>query len=199
MLASSGGSDAHMGDGSKSHEDQIRDKLLPHIQNAYALENQLVETLEHHANEAADMPQMRSMILQHLEETKQHRARIEQRLNAYGEKPSAVKDLGSSLMGNMMGAMSGMRADQLARIARDEYVSEHMEIAAYTLLITTAQAFGDMETVEAAQLNLQDEVAMQQRLLENMPQVCLFNLQQEGYNVQPMMQQDTASSWNATA
>ena len=179
-------SNANTGDGAgqaDGMDEQIRTKLLPHIQNAYALENQVAEALERHRDEAAGIPEMQAKIQEHFEVTKQHRERIVQRLQAYGETPSVIKDLGSSLMGNMMGAMAGMRPDTMSRMARDEYVSEHLEIAAYTLLITTAQALGDMETVRIAEQNLQDEIEMQQWLLSHMPQVCLYDLQQEGYTV----------------
>src|SRR4051794_40083993 len=178
-----------MADGNSNRDKQIRDKLLPHIQNAYAMENQLVEALEKHAKETADFPDIQAMIQQHLEQTKQHRDRMEQRINFYGYKPSAMKDLGSSLMGNMMGAMAGARPDQLARIARDEYISEHLEIAAYTLLITTARVFGDEETVRAAEMNRNDEINMQAWLLQHMPDACIRSLQQEGYQISSDAQQ----------
>jgi ferritin-like metal-binding protein YciE len=182
MLASSGGQSVGA-DGSAQMEDQIRSKLLPHIQNAYALENQLAETLEKHANETADYPDVQAKIQQHLEVTRRHRDIIEERLRAYGESPSTIKDVGSSLMGNMMGMMAGMRPDTVARIARDEYVSEHMEIAGYTLLATTARALGDEETARMAETNMQDEIEMQQWLLQNMPDVCVRSLADEGINV----------------
>src|SRR4051812_27830007 len=101
----------HMATNANGQDDQLKGKLIPHIQNAYAMENQLVETLERHAEQSAEFPDVQSMIQNHLEQTKQHRDRMEQRLNAYGEKPSTVKDFGSSMMGNMMGAMAGARPD----------------------------------------------------------------------------------------
>jgi ferritin-like metal-binding protein YciE len=181
MLASSGGqSNSNAG---QSRDEQISSKLIPHIQNAHALENQIVQSLEGHVKELSDLPDVQQQVRMHLEQTKQHRDRMEQCLNAYGESPSAIKEVGSSLMGSMMAAMGGMRADTISRIARDEYVTEHLEIAAYTLLITTARAFGDEETAQAAEMNLRDEIQMQEWLLSNMPDVCLRDLQQQGYDV----------------
>ena len=177
------------GDGEQRH------KLVSYIQDAHALENQIVQVLEQHAAQAADFPQIQAQIQRHLEETRQHRDRMAQRLEAYGESPSAIKAAGSTLMGNMMGAVSGLRPESLARNARDEYVTEHLEIAAYILLITSARAFGDEETVRAAELNLRDEIAMQQWLAQNLPMVCLLNLEQEGVpisaDVRQLVQQPT--------
>jgi ferritin-like metal-binding protein YciE len=192
MLASSGGDSVIQNDKGNSdgmsQDDQIKSKLLPHIQNAYALENQIVKTLEGHVKETADYPDVQQIVQQHLEQTKQHRDRMEQCLKTYGDNPSAIKGLGSNLMGNMMGAMAGMRPDTISRIARDEYVTEHLEIAAYTLLITTAQAFGDQATIQAATMNLRDEIAMQQWLLQHMPEVCMRELANEGIDVSGISQ-----------
>ena len=121
----------------------IMQKLVPFIQDAYALENQIVSTLEAHAEEARAFPAVQAKILEHLEQTRQHRERMAGRLEAYGQHPSAVKDALSGVLGNMLGAVSALRPDTLARNARDEYVTEHLEIAGYTLLITTARALGD--------------------------------------------------------
>ena len=52
----------------------------------YALENQLVETLEKHADQAEKFPNVQAKIREHLEQTKQHRTWMEQRLRAYGDR-----------------------------------------------------------------------------------------------------------------
>jgi uncharacterized protein DUF892 len=79
-----------------------------------------------------------------------------------------------------MGAMSGGRADTLAKNARDEYVTEHMEIAAYQMLITTAAAAGDQQTVQACQMNLRDEIHMAKLLEQHMPHVVTLGYQDDG-------------------
>jgi hypothetical protein len=71
----------------------------------------------------------------------------------------------------------------LAKNARDEYTSEHLEIASYVELITLAQTVGDIDTVRTAQLNLRDEVEMQQWLIQHMSEATLKGLQQEGIQV----------------
>jgi ferritin-like metal-binding protein YciE len=119
-------------------------------------------------------------IQRHLDETKQHRQRMEQCLNAYGKKPSAIKGAGTSVLGGLMGAMSGGRTDTLAKNARDEYVTEHMEIAAYEMLITTATAAGDQQTVQACEANLRDEIRMAKLLEQHMPRVVLLDYQDDG-------------------
>jgi ferritin-like metal-binding protein YciE len=162
---------------------QANEKLIAYIQDAYAMENQIVQVLEQQVAQTEQVPDIQARIEQHLEETRLHRDRMAARLQAYNQDPSAIKGLGSALMGNMMGLMQGMRPDSLARTARDDYVTEHLEIAAYILLITSARAFGDEETARAGELNLRDEIAMQNWLAQNLPDVCLRALEQEGVAV----------------
>jgi hypothetical protein len=55
-----------------------------------------------------------------------------------------------------------------------------MEIAAYELLIATAQAFGDNETIQAAQANLRDEVRMANWLEQHLPETVVYSFQEDG-------------------
>jgi hypothetical protein len=89
----------------------------------------------------------------------------------------------------LIGAVSGGRTEPLAKNAHDEYVAEHMEIAAYQMLITTATAAGDQQTVQACQLNLRDEVRMAKLLEQHLPRVALLAFQDDGI-------QDTTGSWS---
>jgi ferritin-like metal-binding protein YciE len=173
----------NMPDNQTNTKQNIQDKLLPYIQDAYAMENQIAETLEKQIDQTKDFPNVQAKIRQHFEQTKQHRARMENCLKAYGKDPSTIKDLGSSLMGNVAGAMAGIRPDKLSRIARDDYVTEHLEIAAYTLLITTARIFNDQQTIQAAEANMRDEVEMQRWLIEHMPEACILTFQKEGLTI----------------
>ncbi len=162
------------------HDQKLQDKLVSYIQDAYAMENQIVQTLEQHAKQAADHPDIQAKINEHLEQTKQHRARMEQCLQTYGQTPSTMKGALTNMMGNAVGMVSGVRPDVLAMNARDEYVTEHMEIAAYAMLMATAKAFGDDTTLRAAEQNMRDEVAMQQWLAQRAGEVALMSLQQDG-------------------
>ncbi len=163
--------------------DDSRRLLVKCLEDVYALEAHLVQVLSDHAKDAQDEPQIRQKIEQHLRETELHRDRIEQRLNALGGSKPGFKAAVSNIMGQVIGGVSGARANVLAKNARDEYASEHMEIASYVELITLAQAVGDQDTVRTAQLNLRDEVAMQQWLIQQLPETTLKGLQREGVQV----------------
>ena len=55
----------------------------------------------------------------------------------------------------------------MGKNARDGYVSEHMEIAAYQLLERLAEKAGDTETAEVAHQNCADDEAMAQKIDSN--------------------------------
>jgi ferritin-like metal-binding protein YciE len=165
------------------HDAKLQDKLIKYIEDAYAMENQLVEALEKQVNLTSEFPTIQARIRQHLAETEQHRQRMESRLAAYNKKPSAIKGALSAFMGTTQGFMSGTRADPLAMTARDDYMIEHLEIGSYTLLITIARAFGDEETVRACELNLRDEVEMQAWLAQHLPEAALLSLEKDGITI----------------
>ncbi len=160
-----------------------RDLVIKQLEDVYALESQLVQVLNGHAKDAQDEPMIQQKIQQHLQETELHRDRIGQRLSALGEGTPGLKTTISNVMGQVLGGMGGSRTNALAKNARDEYASEHLEIASYIELITLAQVAGDLDTVRTAQLNLRDEIAMQQWLIQHMPEATLKGLQKEGVQV----------------
>lgn len=160
--------------------EQLRDKLVSYIQDMYALEDELVQVLTQHAQEAADFPAVQQHIQQHLEETQQHRQRMKDALATYGKTPNGVKSALGNIMGKLQGAFSGAKADKLAMNSRDEYVAENFEIASYAMLIATAQAYGDTQTVQASMTNLQDEVKTAKWLEAHTAEVALTSLVQDG-------------------
>jgi ferritin-like metal-binding protein YciE len=166
-----------------NNDTDTRKLLVKSLEDVYALESHLVQVLGEHAKDAQDEPVIRQKIEQHLRETELHRDRIEQRLNALGAGKPGFKTAVSNVMGQVLGGTGGSRTNALARNARDAYASEHLEIASYIELITLAQSLGDVETVRTAQLNLRDEVAMQQWLVQHLPEVTLRGLQREGVQV----------------
>ncbi|HZC05635.1 MAG TPA: DUF892 family protein [Ktedonobacterales bacterium] len=160
--------------------DNLRDKLITYLQDAHAMEHQIVQVLEGQVKDTEKYPQIQARIQQHLDETHMHEQRMADRLASFNESPSTTKSVGTSLMGNLIGAAAGGRTDALSKAARDDYMTEHMEIAAYELLIATAQAFGDTETIQAAQANLRDEVRMADWLEQHLPETVIYSFQEDG-------------------
>jgi len=144
------------------------------------MERHIVEVLEKQVKEAQAFLNIQTRIQQHLDATRRHEARMEERLSACGQKPSGLKSALSNLMGNLMGSIGGMLPDALAMTARNDYAVEHFEIAAYGLLIAVAQTFGDQQTVQACMDNLRDEIEMANWLETHIVQAGILALQQSG-------------------
>lgn len=158
------------------------------------MKHQIEEQLEHQVKETQRYPDIQMRIQEHLDATKQHRERMAQCLDSYERKPSAVKGAMCGMMGNLFGALSAARTDSPAKTARGDYMVEHMEIAAYELLIATAQLCGDSGTVRTGQLNLADEVRMAYWLEQNLPKTAILSLGQGGIAVDQQAMLDASDT-----
>lgn len=159
--------------------DELRNKLIGYIEDAYALEDQIEQVLTNQVALTANHPEIQQKIRQHLAETQLQKKRMAQRLESYGRTPNVVKNVVGNIQGTVVGMAAGLRGDALSRAMRDDYVTEHLEIAAYTLLITTAELVGDMETVKAAKETLKEEIAMQSWLAEHLAGSLLLDFQDQ--------------------
>lgn len=177
--------------------DALRAKLLRDLQAAYAMETQVEQTLGGYADDMREAPFVHERLVEHLVETQRHRERLEQRLDAYGSHPSAIKDALGGLAGHIAAATSGLRPDAVARDAQDVYVAEHAEIAVYAALITTARAYGDGETVRVCEANLRDEVRMARWLEEHLPDALLLAYERDGIIVPGPVAEEAVATWRA--
>ena len=126
----------------------IQEKLVSYLKDTHALEQKSLQTKD---------PRMRALFQHHHEETQEHKRLIRQRIEAHGQTVSKPKDLGGrfTAMAEGVGAMVG--SDTPGRLARDGYVQEHTEVAAYELLCRVAERAGDTETAAVARQILQNE------------------------------------------
>jgi len=111
--------------------------------------------------------EIRSLLQQHQRETEQHIERLEARLEARGEASSTLKDTGAVLGSFFKGLADIARSDKAGKNARDGYVTEALEIAAYELLERLAQRVGDEDTASTARANRADEEAMRDAIASN--------------------------------
>lgn len=149
------------------------------LNDAYSLEQSLIQTLENHASQAKEHPQVQARIQQHIEETRRHGDLVKGCIERLGGSTSTVKSGMSSVMGTVQGMSTGVSSDALVKNALADYSSEHFEIASYTSLINAAQALGDQETARICQDILQDEIAMANWLEQQIPTVTVEMLQQQ--------------------
>jgi ferritin-like metal-binding protein YciE len=140
------------------------------LNDAYGMENALVQVLQNHVKDAQDHPQMHAKIQEHLDKTRQHAELVKGCIERRGGSTSALKTGMSNLMGIMQGMSTGAAEDELVKNGIADYAAENFEIASYQALITAAQDLGDTQTASLCQQILADEQDMANWLAQHLPE-----------------------------
>ncbi len=163
-------------------EGKIEQKLVDYIEDAHAMEQNVLQMLNSMISTTRD-----DEIVQELEhhkvETERHVERLSERLSAHGVEPSTRKQAQSLAGALMKGVTDQVRGDKPGKNARDGFVTEHMEIAAYELLERLALRAGDEQTAQVARENRADEEAMAQKIASNWDKFLELTLAEEGLTV----------------
>ena len=151
-------------------------KVVQYLNEAHAMELAMVQTLTAHV---AITPRSayRKGLEAHLRETRRHAERIERRLEQLGEGHNPLQvgfamaqaTIGQAISTakapvDMIRGASG--AEKLLKNAKDEAVSEQLEIVTYFALERLATAVGDDQTARLAASIRQEEEKMQTLLHE---------------------------------
>jgi ferritin-like metal-binding protein YciE len=129
--------------------DDLEGQLTSYLADAHAIEAQAIQLLEQAPATAGDS-NLAKVFRDHLEETRTQQAIVTARLEAHGGKPSRFKDVLLRLGGVNMGAFFGAQPDTPAKLAGFAFAFEHLEVAAYELLLRVARRAGDEDTVRVA-------------------------------------------------
>jgi ferritin-like metal-binding protein YciE len=142
--------------------DNPRELFLHELGDLLYAENTLVKELPKLAQEASD-EELSGAFEAHREETKQHAANLEQVFELIGEQPKAEQCPG--IDGIKTEHDEFIKEEQPSPEITDLFLTgagaraEHYEIAAYTGLITMAEAMGESDAVALLQENLEQEQA----------------------------------------
>ena len=144
-------------------DERLQGKLVDYVQDAYAME-QNVSTMLTSMISTTDDPEIKGMLEQHKRQTEEHERRLHERLDAMGAGTSTTKAVGGLGAALFKGVGDLARTDKPGKNARDGYVTEHMEIAAYELLERLAKRAGDEKTAKVARKNRADEREMAKKI-----------------------------------
>jgi ferritin-like metal-binding protein YciE len=159
--------------------DQLKEQLIKHIDEAHALEQNVLRMLDGMIA-TTDDPEILDALEHHKLQTQGHADRMAQRLEAHGATPSAVKQVGGVLGALAKMPLDFVRGERAGRNARDAYAAEHLEIASYELLRRIAQKAGDEETAHAAREIVVEERAMAKVIEEHWDTLAELSLREEG-------------------
>lgn len=158
---------------------QGKEKLVQYLAEAHSRETALVQTLTAHIQIAEPGP-YRAGLESHLRETQVHAQRVQQRLRDLGAHKSILAigfGLAQNVITNTLSmakapidlVRGGDRKEKMLKNARDEAMTEAMEIATYDALERMARNVGDEVTAELAADIRADEEAMLEYLRSEIP------------------------------
>lgn len=145
------------------------DLLISWLNDAYAMEESLQETLQRHADDASEHPDVQARIMQHLTETKDQARIVQECIESLGGSTSKAKSMLSSMMGKVQGALNRPAEDTMVKNALADYAAEHFEIASYQALIQAATELGHADIAGRLQPILMQEQAMAEYLEQTLP------------------------------
>jgi ferritin-like metal-binding protein YciE len=126
---------------------------------AHALEKSVLRHLDVLIATTED-DDLRKALRQHRTTTLAQITRLERRLKAHHESPSAIKDMSRQFAAFLAALRNLMRDDKPAESAREAFVIEHLEISTYEILERVALRAGDSETAQVALQSRAEEEAM---------------------------------------
>lgn len=146
-----------------------RELLIAWLNDAYAMERSLEDTLKRHLKDAEGEPEVHARIQRHIEETRRQAETVRSCVEALGGKVSKVKTLFAEMMGTVQGVANKPAGDTLVKNALADYAAEHFEIASYRALIAAARALGEEEVAVRLTGVLREEEDMARFLEERLP------------------------------
>lgn len=141
----------------------IQEQLVKYLTDAHSIEEQALQQLRLAPRIAGD-PELARIFREHLAETERHEALVRDRLEAHGAEPSRFKDLVMRAGGIGFALFARLQPDTPGKLTAHAFSYEHLELAAYELLLRVAEAAGDEETAATARRIRDEERAMGERL-----------------------------------
>src|SRR4051812_11127051 len=143
--------------------DDIQEQLVKYLTDAHSIEVQALVQMKA-APKLAGTEELARMYEEHERETQEHKRLIEERLEAHGASTSKLKDLAGAVGAVPFVLFAKVQPDTPGKLAAHALSYEHMELAAYELLMRIAARAGDTETVEVARRIRDQEQAMAERI-----------------------------------
>jgi ferritin-like metal-binding protein YciE len=146
--------------------DTIQDIFLVAVRNAHALEKEALQIMGRQVERLSNYPEMEMVLRRHIDETKQQEQRIDEILDALGSERSLLKDLATSIVGNMAAISHAPMPDEILKNTFANHAFENFEIAAYKSLIAMAETAGHQRFIPALQQSLKEEESTARQINE---------------------------------
>ena len=144
----------------------LEDLYLEQIRDLYSAETQLLQALPEMA-EAANSRELREAFEMHLQQTKEHRKRLDTILESMGQRPNGMVCEGMQGLieeGNEIMNEDGDPDVIDAGIIAAAQKVEHYEMSGYGTARAFAERLGEMEAADLLQATLDEEKAADKKL-----------------------------------
>lgn len=149
------------------------DIYLTGLRNAHALEQEALSIMKRQVERLENYPDVLKRLQSHIKETETQAQRLHEILDEFGEKPSAMKDIGGQLMGTLAALGHTVAGDEILKNTFANYAFENFEIASYKSLISLADATGKGTHLKSLEQSLGEEIAMASWIEDNVEKVTL--------------------------
>lgn len=160
--------------------DDLTKQLTKYLTDAHAIEAQAEQLLKRAPKILDAGGELEPIFTEHLEETREHKRLVEERLDALGAKPSMLKDANLRLGALNWGGFFQAHPDTAGKLTAFAYAFEHLEIGAYEHLKRAARHGGDQATVDLAERILGEERAAASKLANSFDAATDVSLRQQG-------------------
>lgn len=154
------------------------DALVTWLNDAYAMEQSLKETMERQVDHMKEMPEAQSRIRQHIDQTKDQAERVKSCIEELGGKVSHTKSSLASMMGAMQGMSTSPSKDTALKDALMNYAAENFEIASYKSLAEAARQLGHDNIASTCEGIMHEEEQMARWVEQQLPKMTQMELQQ---------------------
>ncbi|NYD90265.1 ferritin-like domain-containing protein [Sphingomonas melonis] len=150
-------------------QDIAQELFVTGLKNAHGVEHQALALIDRQLDHLENYPEVAEMLRLHRGETEQQISRIDEILAGFDARPSAIKDLGLSITGNMAAIAHVFAPDEILKNSFANYAFENFEIASYTGLLTLAELGNFTSQQGLLRESLSEEQRMATWVLESLP------------------------------
>ena len=151
--------------------DVVHELFVTGLKNAHGVEHQALALIDRQLDHLANYPEVAEQLRMHRTETEQQITRIDEILAGFDAKPSAIKDLGLSISGNLAALAHVFAPDEILKNSFANYAFEHFEIASYTGLLTLADLGGFSSQQSLLRQSLSEEQRMATWVIDSLPEL----------------------------
>jgi len=151
--------------------DVVHELFVTGLKNAHGVEHQALALIDRQLDHLANYPEVAEQLRMHRTETEQQITRIDEILAGFDAKPSAIKDLGLSISGNLAALAHVFAPDEILKNSFANYAFENFEIASYTGLLTLADLGGFSSQQSLLRQSLSEEQRMATWVIDSLPEL----------------------------